>query len=167
MNDEATSVVYCTVVYNPLDPLERTTTPLVWEHGRTLGDYLDGLPDTVEWAVCVNAEPVTRDEWGATILSPNDFITLVPEVQRGGGGGGGGKNVMRLVAMIAVAVIAAYAAPAALGAMGMGVGSAAEVAAGAAMFEAGSFAATAATAIMGTAISCRGGFVCGALGGRE
>lgn len=165
MNAEASSVVFCTVVYNPLDPLERTTTPLVWEHGRTLGDYLDGLPDTVEWAVCVNAEPVTRDEWGDTILAPNDFITLVPEVQRGGGGGGGGgKNVMRLVAMIAVAVIAAYAAPI-IAAEIPGAMAAGPMLDGTAGYMTGfGMVAQAAT---GVAIPCRGGFVIGALGGLE
>lgn len=105
------AAVNLTVVYNPLDVTDHTRTTLEWGAGRTLADYLDGLPGGIDWAVCVNADPIAPEHWAATHLSPDDWITVMPVPHGGGGGGGGGKQVMRLVAMIAVAVVAWYAAP--------------------------------------------------------
>lgn len=103
-------IVNCTIVYNPLDTSDRLIMELEWTCGRSLADYLGGLPHGLHWGVCLNAEPVEAKHWASITPAPNDWITVVP-IPEGGGGGGSGKNVMRLVAMIAVSVIANYYGP--------------------------------------------------------
>jgi hypothetical protein len=105
MSDKTVNLI---VVYNPLNVSERVEEKLAWGLRKPLAAYLEGLPEDVCWGVCVNSEPIERENWDHTYLSPDDFLTLVP-VPEGGGGGGGGKMVLRLVAMVAVAAVAWYA----------------------------------------------------------
>ena len=106
------------VVYNPLDTSDRALERLVWFRKKALSAYLEGLPDGVTWAVCLNAEPIEQSLWAETYPAPDDFITIMPIME---GGGGGGKSVMRIVAMIAVAVVAAYTGGAAAAMYGAGM----------------------------------------------
>lgn len=107
--------ITCHVVYNPLDLEQRSVGTIAWFREKTLIDYLDGLPDHVEWGVAVNGVAIPSDEWAETRLKINDHLVVVPIPE---GGGGGGKPVLRLVAMIAVAVLAAQTGGAAAAAMG-------------------------------------------------
>ncbi len=93
------------VIYNPLDTSDRALEKLVWFHKKPLSEYLDGLPDEVTWAVCVNAQPIEQHLWSETYLAPDDYLTIMPIPE---GGGGGGKGVMRIAAMIVVAIAAVY-----------------------------------------------------------
>jgi predicted phage tail protein len=114
--DVETPSVVCHVIYNTLRLDQRSTGRIVWADGKTLADYLEGLPEHVEWGVAVNETAIERDDWPTTTLKPNDTIVVVaiPE-----GGGGDGKSIMRMVAMIAVSVAAAAVAGPLVGAMGL------------------------------------------------
>lgn len=111
----APQLVHATIVYNPFDPSDRNTIVIDHDPGKALADYLGDLPADVDWSVGVNGALVDPEQWSATTLSPDDFITVA--VRPHGGQGGGGKTVLRLVAMIAVMVVAWYAAPALAGAI--------------------------------------------------
>lgn len=136
------------VVYNPLDPSDRDLAELVWGCGRTVADYLDGLPASVPWAAAVNGKLIEADEWSVTRLQPDDCLTVMPIPT----GGGDGKTIMRMVAMLVVAVVAAYAAPAIVAGMGVTAG---------AGFSAGAIAAT--TALVGGVITMAGSMLVNAI----
>lgn len=116
--------VHLVVIYNALDMREREEARLVFEEGKTLQDYMQGLPDPEMWSVSVNAEPYAPEDWGNVIPRENDYITVIPIPH---GGGGDSKGVLRMVAMIAVTVVAPYASAAMLNTTvaAMGVGGAA------------------------------------------
>jgi sulfur carrier protein ThiS len=105
------------VIYNPLEPADRALGRLVWRASASLADYLDGLPDHIDWAAVVNGEIVARDLWPTTFLRPDDLIAVLPVLH---GGQGGGKAILRIVAMVAVAALATWAGPALAGAMQAG-----------------------------------------------
>lgn len=141
------------IVYNPLNVSERALHSLIWGYRRSLAEYLDGLPEGVEWGVCVNAEPIDEELWDSTFLDPDDYITLMPLPA---GGGGSGKGIMRMVALIAVAVVAWYAAPYIAGAA-LGVDSAA-ISAGMSASTLGGLAGVS-TATAGISMAVAGGVV--------
>lgn len=148
------------IVYNPLDLSSRENAQLVWQEGRTLAQYLDGLPedDDLEWIITTNSRIIEKDQWSAITLSPDDYliITPVPHGGGGGGGGGGGKSVMKMVALVAIAVVAAVVAGPLVAAMaGVTVGEAGTVAA---LTAAGwsSFGATAAIGLVGGVVPTTG-----------
>jgi hypothetical protein len=120
------------IVYNPLDLSSRENAQLVWQDGRTLAEYLDGLPedDDLEWIITANGRIVEKDQWSAITLNPEDYLILTPVPHGGGGGGGGGgKSVMKMVALIAIAVVAAVVAGPLVAAMaGVEIGAAGAVA---------------------------------------
>lgn len=102
------------VVYNPFDVSDQSREKLVWNDGKTLADYLDGLPTNVRWAVTLNAEIIEPERFADVIPEADDFIVLVPVPL---GKSGGGKTVIRMVALLAIAIVAPYAGAAAGGAM--------------------------------------------------
>lgn len=104
------------VVYNPLEPSDRTIGRLVWRADARLVDYLDGLPD--QWAAVVNGEIVERDLWSTTFLRPDDLVAVLPMLL--GGQGDMGKTILRVAAMVAVAAFATWAGPALAAAMQAG-----------------------------------------------
>lgn len=111
-------VVRTVIVYNPLDVSERAVADLEWTPTKTLAEYLDGLPEEVEWYISINGavEPV-RGEWHLRTLREGDSLVVIPVPE--GGGSGGGKTVLRMVAMIVLAVVSAVVAPYATAAMGV------------------------------------------------
>ncbi|WP_342234659.1 host specificity factor TipJ family phage tail protein [Inquilinus sp. OTU3971] len=97
------------VVYNPLEPRDRTVAKLVYQPFLTLAGYVDGLPPLNEWAVTLNGELIEKDAWGTTYVKPEDWIVCVPVLL--GGGGNMGKTILRIVAIVAVAAFAQWASP--------------------------------------------------------
>lgn len=97
------------VVYNPLEPRDRTVAKLVYQPFLTLAGYVDGLPPLNEWSVMLNGELIEKDAWGTTYVSPEDWIVCVPVLL--GGQGNMGKTILRIVAIVAVAAFAQWAAP--------------------------------------------------------
>lgn len=112
------SSVGIVVVYNPLEPADRTVGRLVWRPDAPLADYLDGLPDLIAWAAVVNGEIVERDLWPTTFLRPDDLIAVLPVLH--GGQGNMGKTILRIAAVVAVAAFATWAGPALAAAMQAG-----------------------------------------------
>lgn len=96
--------ITATIYYNALNPLDRTVTELQWLPDRNLAQYLDGLPDHVDWNVIVGATPILTTDWTTTYLNQLDYIHIYPVPH----GGGGGKTVLRIVGMIAIAALAIY-----------------------------------------------------------
>lgn len=94
------------IVYNALNFSDRQTAKLTYKQGKSLKEFMEGLPDPEKWSVCVNAEPYHIDEWPNVYPRPNDYITVIPIPY----GGGDSKNILRVVAMIAVAVVAPHVA---------------------------------------------------------
>ena len=101
------------ICYNPFLPSDLARHELVYEAGKTLAEYLNGLPEEVQWNVAYNSVPVEPEAFATTIPVPGSIITIVrvPE-----GGHGGGKAILRLVALLAVVAFAAFAAPYLVGA---------------------------------------------------
>lgn len=111
------------VIYNALDMRDRQEARLAYAEGKTLADYMQGLPDPEEWSVSVNAEPYAVEDWASVTPSEDDYITVVPIPH----GGGDSKGILRMVAMIAITIVAPYAGAAMMGTTvgAMGVGGAA------------------------------------------
>lgn len=106
--------------YNPFLPNDLEKHLLAYDQRKTLADYMEGLPEEVEWLVAYNGEPVDRADWATVHPKPDSIITIVRSPEAGGQNGG--KQILRMVAMIAVIAIAAWIAPYAtpyLMAMGM------------------------------------------------
>jgi predicted phage tail protein len=101
-----------TILYNPFDKTDRTDTKLIWAPGKSLADYLDGLPTEVEWVVAVNHKLVTAEKFAVTTLSPADKLTIAVVPQ------GSAKSILRIVAIIVVIVAAIYLGPAIATALG-------------------------------------------------
>lgn len=102
------------VVYNALNMMDRQEAKLSYHRGKTLEQFLEGLPQPELWSICVNAEPYGPDEWHSVYPQPNDYITVIPIPY----GGGDSKGVLRIVAMVAIAIVAPYAGGAMATAMG-------------------------------------------------
>lgn len=112
-----TPVINFVIVHNPLEPSDRSVGTRPWFADAPIAEYVEGLPEEIEWAVGVNGALIEPKQWAVTFLKPGDFLTLVP-VPQGGGGGGAGKTILRVVGMIAIAVAAAYSGGLAASAMG-------------------------------------------------
>lgn len=96
---------------NPLDPSERIIGDVEWEVGKTLAEYLVGIPEDITWHVWHKTDFVPQEQWANVVPDRGDIIVILPEVQDEGG-----KSLFRLVAMLAIAVAAPYlAGPAVLG----------------------------------------------------
>lgn len=115
MSDKFVNAV---VIYNPLDPEDRSEGQIEWRKGLTLKQCLEGAPEEVEWIVSLNDDTIAPEKFAKTKVSPNDFIIMAPAIH--GGGGGGKKSIFKLVAMIALAVVA----PQVAGALGAAFGTA-------------------------------------------
>jgi predicted phage tail protein len=118
MSALAEKTINAVLIYNPLDPTKRVQDTIVWAPGKTVAEYIDGLPETNDWVITVNGVPVKEENYALQTMEPDDFLFMAPIPRGGGGGGGGGKQIIRLVAMIAIMVVAMYIAPTALTAMG-------------------------------------------------
>jgi predicted phage tail protein len=104
------------LVYNAFDPTNVVREQLVYQEGKTLKHYIEGLPDTCDWRIGVNTIPVEETDYDKIVLKPDDLITLVV-VPRGGETG---KSILRLVALLAVMAVAYFAlGPGGLGLTGM------------------------------------------------
>ncbi|KAA5604431.1 DUF1983 domain-containing protein [Roseospira marina] len=97
----------CHIVYNVLQPEIQSVDHILWSPAKTLADYMQGMPEHLEWGIALNGEGVDHILWPVTLVKPNDVVVVVviPE------GGGGSKSIMRIVGMIAIAAIAAWAGP--------------------------------------------------------
>ena len=111
------------LVYNPLNVADRTVADLEWKEDKTLDEYLDGLPEDIEWYVSINGgvEP-EKENWHNRTLNNGDALVVIPVPE----GGGGGKHLLKLVAVVALAVAAPYLA----GALGPTLGISATLAKG-------------------------------------
>lgn len=104
------------IIYNPFDTTDRQIDELVYRKGASLADYLEGLPEDIEWAVSLNGGIVAEDAWKFTSVREDDWIVIMPIPQ---GGEGGLKSILRIVAFI-VLVVVTYGYGASLaGAMGL------------------------------------------------
>lgn len=116
------------LVYNPLEPGDRSLAKLDWFEGKTLSEYLNGLPDEMDWAVNLDGENLSDQElWSKTFPKSGALLVVCP-VPRGKM-----APVLMMVAMIALAVAAPYAGAAFAGAIGM-AGSTTAIAIGSALF---------------------------------
>ena len=102
--DDDGSVVRAIILYSPLDLSDRTVCDLVWEDGKTLDQYLEGLPEG-DWSVSVGSRGVEKSEWKEFTLSPLDTVVigLVPNKSI--------LSIVMIVAMVALAVAAPYLIP--------------------------------------------------------
>ena len=100
-------VITVSLVYNPLDINDRTDTELLFQPGKSLSHYLDGLPGEIEWGVTLNANPIRSDVFGLVFPSEGDSLFIIPVPE---GGGDDGKSILALVATVALSVFAPYAA---------------------------------------------------------
>jgi len=111
-------VVKVGLVYNAFDPTNVVREELLYQKDKTLKHYIEGLPDTCDWRIGLNAIPVEPKDYDELIPAPNDYISVV-SVPRGGSGG---KDILRLVALIAVVVAAGILlGPGAFGITGLGL----------------------------------------------
>ena len=97
-------VVRAIVLYNPLDYTDRTVCDLVWVEGKTLNEYLDGLPEA-DWSVSIGSKSVSKEEWGSITLAPLDtlIVGVTPNSKI--------LPIIMIVAMVALAVAAPYLIP--------------------------------------------------------
>jgi len=100
------------VLYDPLNPNDRTVADLAWGADKTLANYLDGLPEEGNWIVSAAGRLVEREEWATTALTVDDTIIVALAPQKGAG------QILAIVAMIALAVAAPHIGAAAATAMG-------------------------------------------------
>ena len=93
------------ICYNPFIAHDIVKHVLLYAPGKTLADYMEGLPEEVAWGVAYQGEAVDPADWATTFPEQDSLITLVrlPE-----GGGNGGKTILRLVAMLAVVAFAVF-----------------------------------------------------------
>ncbi|CAM6031389.1 unnamed protein product, partial [Sphagnum compactum] len=143
VENEPERVVRVSLLYNPFLINDVAKHELVYSEGKTLAEYLNGLPDEVEWAVAYNGEHVEPEDWASIIPHPESYILIV-RVPEGGGGNGGGKQILRMVAMLGVIIAAAYLAGPLVGMLGSAFGGTAGLSATAiSAFTAGATAALA------------------------
>lgn len=95
-------VINVALVYNAFDPTNAVKEQLVYQEGNTLADYLEGLPETTDWRIGLNAIPVEPEDYAELVPAPNDVISVVA-IPRGGSA----KDILRLVALVAIVVVAA------------------------------------------------------------
>lgn len=100
---EEDRVVYVNLMYNIFDPTSFVSEELVYQSGQSLAKYIEGLPESCEWKVALNAVPVEPEDYDEVILAEKDLITIVA-VPRDGSGG---KDILRLAALLALVVVAA------------------------------------------------------------
>lgn len=98
------------VLYDPINPSDRTIADLEWRQDKTLTEYLDGLPEDTSWIVNAGGRLVERDEWHQITLLETDAIIVAARPEKGGG------QILAIVAMIAIAVAAPYIGAAIAGA---------------------------------------------------
>jgi hypothetical protein len=127
---EADETVKVALVYNPFDLSKVVREELVYDSGKSLDHYIEGLPEECSWRIGLNGVPIEEADYTEVVPAANDVISVVC-VPRGGGA----KDILRLVALIAVVVVAAIA----LGPVGLGLTGATFAAAFAATVAIGSF----------------------------
>ena len=100
--DDGGPCVRVIVLYNVLEPSNREIVELDWFEGRTLDQYMSGLPSDVTWSVCTSKGVIPVENWSDTVLAQDErlVLTMTP-------GGSMGKILM-LVAMVALAIFAPY-----------------------------------------------------------
>ena len=74
--EESEKTVRVIVVYNSLDPSERTIADIRWIPGLTLAECLDGLPEDKDWHVFAQGNIVERENWANIVLKQNDDIVV-------------------------------------------------------------------------------------------
>jgi hypothetical protein len=92
------------LVYNAFDPTNVVRDELLYQEGKPLQHYIEGLPDSCDWRIGLNGVPVEEADYSEIVPAADDLITVVV-IPRGSGGSG--KDILRLVALIAVVAIAA------------------------------------------------------------
>lgn len=111
---EEEKVVRVGLLYNVFDPTTLTYHDLVFQSGKPLSHYIEGLPDTCEWKIGLNSIPVAEEDYDEVIVAPDDLISVVcvPE----------GNDILRMVAILAIMVVAfAVLGPGAFGVAGLGL----------------------------------------------
>lgn len=103
------------VVYNPLDLTKSDYAELDYAENKPLSCYLDGLPESVNWAVTIDGSLVDQRAADLIIPTPNSTIVVIPEIE---GGDGGAGAALAIVATVALSVFAPMAGGAIASAMG-------------------------------------------------
>lgn len=110
-----TDCVNAVIVYNPLDFTDRALVHLDHQPEKYLEEYLEGLPEEIDWYVSLNGVEIVPVQRVSTRVEPGDTIVAVPVPH---GGDEGGKSVLTIVATLALAVAAPMLGGALAGAMG-------------------------------------------------
>ena len=121
MSDQS-KMIKATIVYNPLDTTDRQDAELLFEKGKSISHYMNGLPKHVEWAVALNGVAIPSAGLAFTFPKPNDHLVVIPVPEGGGGGSGGGdgKAILALVATVALNIFAPGIGTALSGALNLG-----------------------------------------------
>lgn len=103
MSANRSDALKATVIYNPFDMSDRADAELVFQEGKPVSHYIDGLPGHVEWSVSLNTTVLRNDVLHLVFPKPGDHIVVVPVPE---GGGDDGKAVLALVATLALSAFA-------------------------------------------------------------
>lgn len=76
MEDDGPAIVV-TIVYNALQPSDRTVAEFDWTPGKSLTDYMQGLPEEQSWVIISRDGPLERDRWGEFIPEVDDRFVLI------------------------------------------------------------------------------------------
>src|ERR1700759_1692884 len=98
--EDAPPSIRATIIYNAMEPSDRTVADLLWAPGKTLSHYLDGLPEDLERIVVTPTGVFERPQWEEVIPEIDDRIAILLAPNKGIG------SVFAIIATLALAVIA-------------------------------------------------------------
>jgi predicted phage tail protein len=98
--EDAPPSIRATIIYNAMEPSDRTIADLLWAPGKTLTQYLDSLPEDQDWIVVTPTGVFERPQWEEVVPEIDDRIAILLAPNKGIG------SIFAIVATLALAIIA-------------------------------------------------------------
>jgi hypothetical protein len=89
-----------TIIYNALEPTDRTQVDLNWVSDKPLVEYMDGLPEGLDWIVITPEGVIEREAWKDYLPAVDDRLVLMLSPNKGG-------QILMLLAVLALSIASA------------------------------------------------------------